>query len=30
MMGFGFEGIATTEQRNAVMGRALGHLLGSG
>ena len=30
MMGFGFEGIATTERRNEVMGRALGHLLGSG
>jgi Zinc carboxypeptidase len=30
MMGFGFEGIATAERRNQVMGRALGHLLGSG
>ena len=30
MMGFGFEGIATQERRNQVMGRALGHLLGSG
>jgi hypothetical protein len=30
MMGFGFEGIATTERRNQVMGRALGHLVGPG
>jgi Zinc carboxypeptidase len=30
MMGFGFEGIATEARRNEVMGRALGHLLGSG
>jgi hypothetical protein len=30
MMGFGFEGIATQERRNTVMGRALGHLLGDG
>ena len=30
LMGFGFEGIATPEDRNRVMGRALGHLLGPG
>jgi hypothetical protein len=28
LMGYGFEGIATAEQRNAVMGRAAAHLLG--
>lgn len=27
LMGFGFEGIATAESRNEVMGRALDHLL---
>lgn len=27
LMGYGFEGIATAAQRNAVMGRAAGHLL---
>jgi murein tripeptide amidase MpaA len=27
LMGFGFEGISTEAERNAVMGRALGHLL---
>jgi Zinc carboxypeptidase len=30
MLGFGFEGIATQERRNQVMGRSLGHLLGPG
>jgi hypothetical protein len=30
LMGFGFEGIATQDARSRVMGRALGHLLGSG
>ena len=30
MLGFGFEGIATQERRNQVMGRSLVHLLGSG
>ncbi len=28
LMGYGFEGIASQESRNAVMGRILGHLLG--
>ena len=28
LMGFGFEGIATPEERNAVMGRVISHLLG--
>ena len=28
LMGFGFEGISTEADRNGVMGRALGHLLG--
>ena len=28
LMGFGFEGIATQQSRNAVMGRVMGHLLG--
>ena len=27
LMGFGFEGIATQQARNAVMGRVMGHLL---
>jgi len=27
LLGFGFEGIATPAERNAVMGRALAHLL---
>ena len=27
LLGFGFEGISTAADRNAVMGRALGHLL---
>jgi hypothetical protein len=27
LMGFGFEGISTPEERNAVMGRVLDHLL---
>ena len=30
LMGYGFEGISTREQRKVVMGRALDHLLGSG
>jgi Zinc carboxypeptidase len=30
LMGFGFEGISTREQRRVVMGRALDHLLGPG
>jgi Zinc carboxypeptidase len=30
LMGYGFEGISTQEERNRVMGRALGHLLGQG
>ena len=27
LLGFGFEGISTAAERNAVMGRAMGHLL---
>jgi Zinc carboxypeptidase len=30
LMGYGFEGISTAAERNAVMGRAVGHLLGGG
>jgi hypothetical protein len=30
LMGYGFEGISTQAQRNAVMGRTLNHLLGGG
>ena len=30
LMGYGFEGISTAAERNAVMGRAVGHLLGDG
>jgi Zinc carboxypeptidase len=30
LMGYGFEGISTQEQRTDVMGRSLGHLLGGG
>jgi hypothetical protein len=29
-MGFGFEGISTPAERNQVMERVLGHLLGGG
>jgi hypothetical protein len=30
LMGFGLEGISTERQRDTVMGRAMGHLLGAG